>query len=66
MTIEFDAIYDGEVLRSKTPINLPKGTRILITEIIDEGHGRPKRLIGHIDHRPQNDGGDEAGATGKE
>ena len=51
MTLEFEAIYDGEVFKPKTPIDLPEGTKILITEIIRE-EGKPVKLIGHVQHEP--------------
>ena len=53
MNIEFDAIYDGKVFKPTTPIDLPEGTKILITEIIDEGNGKPVLLKGHIVKSPQ-------------
>lgn len=48
MTIEFDAIYEDGVIKPETPLDLPEGTRILFTEMIDEGGGKPIRLIGHV------------------
>ena len=67
MTLEFEAIYDGEVFKPKTPIDLPEGTKILITEIIRE-EGKPVKLIGHVQHEPPQDGarGDQPDAADKE
>lgn len=55
MTLEFDAIYKDGAFKPTTPVDLPTGTKILITQVVDEGNGKPIRLIGHIERRP-NDG----------
>ena len=67
MTLDFEAIYDGEVLKPKTPIALPEGTKILIAETIRE-EGKPVKLIGHVRHEPPQDGarGDQPDAVDKE
>lgn len=49
MSLEFDAVWDGDVLKPKTPLDLPNGTKLLITKIVDQGEGKPMLLIGHIE-----------------
>ena len=49
MSLEFDAVCDGDVLKPKTPLDLPNGTKLLITKIVDQGEGKPMLLIGHIE-----------------
>lgn len=53
--LEIETFLEDGVFKPKTPVDLPNGTRILITQIVDQGEGKPTLLIGHI-VRDQADG----------